>query len=146
MRSIAKCLVLAVTVTAVTGFARPPAATRAAPATIDVKLGLETLTEKQRADLWRRADQYAMAEAFFKQCGKPAGIESRMTWAAQACIKPEALATVTVYFRRKVKEFSTRFRFDCESQKARAMMKTAREKIDKDVAEVRAMCDSCLIC
>ena len=56
--------------------APPMAAIPSAPV-IKAKLGFTYLTKAQEQDLWRRADQYAMAEAFLKQCATVSNIEPR---------------------------------------------------------------------
>lgn len=130
-----------------TGLAPPPApvATREATLVQPAKLGFSYLSDAQMKDLWRRADAYAEAEAFLKQCGSPSHVERRMMLAARDCIEMSALNKVAGYFRRKVTEFSKR-QFICDSDQAKKLLKRAREQIDRDVAEVRSMCRACLIC
>ena len=111
-----------------------------------IKLGFAYLSQAQVKDLWRRADNYAMAEAFLKQCGSPSHIERRMILAARDCIEARALNRVAVYFRHKLTELSGRYTFVCDTDQSKALMKTARAKIDHDVEEVRTMCRACLFC
>lgn len=123
----------------------PPPVSPPAPAVHAVKLGFSYLSDAQMKDLWRRADAYAEAEAFLKQCGSPSYIERRMMLAARDCIEARALQRVAGYFRRKLAEFSKRT-FICDSDQAKKLLKKARDQIDRDVAEVRSMCRACLIC
>lgn len=109
------------------------------------KLGFSYLSEAQVKDLWRRADAYAEAEAFLKQCGAPSHVERRMMLAARDCIERSALQKVAGYFRRKMAEFSKRT-FLCDAPEAKRLLKKARDQIDRDVAEVRSMCRACIIC
>jgi hypothetical protein len=128
-----------------TGFGVPRAGEQI-PATQPAKLGFSYLSAAQLKDLWRRADNYAMAEAFLKQCGSPSYLERRMWLAAKDCIEARALARVAAYFRRKLTEFSSKHKFVCDTDQSKALVKTTRARIDRDIAEVRSMCQSCLFC
>lgn len=127
------------------GFGAPRMAERASPVE-PAKLGFAYLTAAQLKDLWRRADTYAMAEAFLKQCGSPSFVERRMRLAARDCIEARALDRVAAYFRRKLAEFSGKHAFVCDTDHSKALIKDTRRRIDNDVAEVRSMCRACLIC
>lgn len=144
-RRLALALALvALAVVVLTGFAPPPLK---APQSLlqESKLGFSYLSDSQVKDLWRRADAYAEAEAFLKQCGSPSHVERRMMLAARDCIEMRALQRVAGYFRRKMAEFSKRT-FICDAPEAKKLLKKARDQIDRDVAEVRTMCRACLIC
>jgi hypothetical protein len=110
------------------------------------KLGFSSLSQAQTQDLWRRADNYALAEAFLKHCGAPSFVERRMIWAARDCIEARALNRVAAYFRRRVAELQGKRLFVCDTDQAKGLMKIMRAKIDHDVEEVRSMCRSCLFC
>lgn len=127
------------------GFSAPPAVVQP-PLAQQVKLGFSYLSREQVQDLWRRADNYALAEAFLKQCGAPSFIERRMILAARDCIEARALGRVAAYFRKKLAELSTKHVFLCDSPQSKALIKSTRAKIDHDVEEVRSMCRACLIC
>jgi hypothetical protein len=127
------------------GFGAPRIGERFASAQ-PAKLGFSYLSQAQMKDLWRRADNYAMAEAFLKQCGSPSHIERRMMLAARDCIEARALNRVAAYFRRKLAELSNRHTFVCDTDQSKALVKSTRAQIDRDVAEVRSMCRACLIC
>lgn len=120
----------------------PPAPPMSEPA----KLGFSSLSQAQMQDLWRRADNYALAEAFLKQCGAPSFVERRMFMAARDCIEARALNRVAAYFRKKVAQFSAERVFLCDTEQSKALVKSTRAKIDRDVEEVRSMCRSCLFC
>jgi hypothetical protein len=117
----------------------------APPMSEPAKLGFSYLSRAQMQDLWRRADTYALAEAFLKQCGSPSHVERRMILAARDCIEARALNRVAAYFRRKVAEMSKHV-FVCESDQSKALIKSTRSKINHDVEEVRSMCRACLFC
>jgi hypothetical protein len=87
-----------------------------------------------------------MAEAFLRQCGSPSYIERRMMLAARDCIEARALGRVAAYFRKKVAEFSSKHAFICDTDQSKALVKSTRAQIDRDVAEVRSMCRACLFC
>lgn len=129
----------------VTGFG--PLHTHPAPPMSEpAKLGFSYLSQAQVQDLWRRADNYAFAEAFLKQCGAPSFVERRMILAARDCIEARALNRVAAHFRRRLAELSTKHVFLCDTDQSKALMKSTRAKIDHDVEEVRSMCRSCLFC
>jgi hypothetical protein len=127
------------------GFGAPRIGERL-PSTVPVKLGFSYLSQAQMQDLWRRADNYALAEVFLRQCGSPSHVERRMMLAARDCIEARALNRVAAYFRKKVAELSGRHTFVCDTDRSKALVKSTRAQIDRDVAEVRSMCRACLIC
>jgi hypothetical protein len=116
------------------------------PLSEPAKLGFSYLSQDQVRDLWRRADNYALAEAFLKHCGAPSFVDRRMMWAAKDCIEARALNRVAAYFRRKTIEFGGKHVFVCDTEQAKALIKSTRIKIDHDVQEVHSMCRSCLFC
>jgi hypothetical protein len=127
-----------------TGFGVPTKVERFSAAQ-PVKLGFSYLSQAQVQDLWRRADNYALAEAFLRQCGSPSFVERRMILAARDCIEARALSRVAAYFRKKVAEQSGQI-FVCTTDQSKALIKSMRAKIDRDVEEVRSMCRACLFC
>ena len=127
------------------GFAAPrglPPRPIAEPA----KVGFSYLSASQLKELWRLTENYAMAEVFLKQCGTPPHIESRMRVAARDCVEAGALNRVAAFFRKKVTELTGRQAFVCDTEQAKALVKSTRAKIDAAVAEVRSMCSACLFC
>ena len=110
------------------------------------KLAFSYMTPEQIADLWKRADRYAEAEAFLKKCGQPSNIERRMWQAVSPCIEEAALRKVVIYFRSKVLQFGQTKQFICHTPEAKKVIGTVRLKIDADVDEVRGMCAACIIC
>ena len=123
--------------------ASPPRMTLVEPA---AKLGFDYLSKAQYQDLWKRADSYALAEAFLRQCDKPSFVERRMWLAAKDCVQEQALRKVSLYFRSKVARLATEKKFECGTDVAKKLVKTVRSRIDNDVAEVRAMCKACFFC
>jgi hypothetical protein len=128
-----------------TGFGAPSIGERFS-STQRIKLGFSYLSQAQVQDLWRRADNYALAEAFLKQCGSPSHVERRMILAARDCIEVRALNRVAAYFRKKVAELSSAHIFLCATDQSKALIKSTRARIDHDVEEVRSMCRACLFC
>ena len=118
----------------------------APPKSEPAKLGFSYLSQAQVQDLWRRADNYALAEAFLKQCGAPSFVERRMILATRNCVEARALNRVATYFRKKVAELGGKQVFVCDTDQAKAIMKNLRAKIDRDIEEVRSMCRACLFC
>lgn len=127
------------------GFAAPhrlPPGSIAQPA----KVGFSYLSASQFKELWRLTENYAMAEVFLRQCGSPPHIESRMRVAARDCVEAGALNRVAAFFRRKVTELTGRQAYVCDTEQAKALVKSTRAKVDAAVAEVRSMCRACLFC
>jgi hypothetical protein len=127
------------------GFAAPPKQPTA-PFADPAKVGFSYLSDAQLKELWRLTENYAMAEVFLRQCGSPPHIESRMRLAARDCVEAGALNRVAAHFRRKVAELTGRQAFVCDTEQAKALVKTTRAKVDAAVAEVRSMCRACLFC
>src|SRR5215470_12903456 len=127
------------------GFAAPHQLPTA-PITEPAKVGFSYLSTTQLKELWRLTENYAMAEVFLRQCGSPPHIESRMRVAARDCVEASALNRVAAYFRRKVAELTGRQAFVCDTEQAKALVKTTRAKVDAAVAEVHSMCRACLFC
>ena len=127
------------------GFAAPH---RLAPGSIaePAKVGFSYLSASQLKELWRLTENYAMAEVFLKQCGSPPHIESRMRVAARDCVEASALNRVAAFFRKKVTELTGRQAYVCDSEQAKALVKSTRAKVEAAVAEVRSMCRACLFC
>jgi hypothetical protein len=119
---------------------------RVPPIAEHAKLDFSYLSPAQVQDLWKRADNYALAEAFLRQCGSPSHVERRMYLAVRDCIEARALNRVAAYFRKKMAEMSTKQTFICDTEQAKSIMKNIRARIDHDVEEVRSMCRSCLFC
>jgi len=69
-----------------------------------------------------------------------------MILAARDCIEARALNRVAAYFRKKVAELSNGHIFLCATDQAKALIKSTRARIDRDVEEVRSMCRACLFC
>ncbi len=128
-----------------TGFA-PPGLRAPPPPAEPAKVGFSYLTAAQLKELWRLTENYALAEVFLRTCGSPPNIERRMRMAARDCVEPFALNRVAAFFRKKVTELAGKHTFVCESEQAKALVKSTREKIDRAVQEVRSMCRACFFC
>jgi hypothetical protein len=137
---------LSIAVVSTTLMAHAPSAMAPSQVLLPVKLGFSYLSKTQVEQLWRLADNYAMAEAFLKQCGTPSWVERRMMLAARDCIEQRALNRVAAYFKTKLARYSTEQKFACDTEPAKALVKTVRAKIDAAVEEVRSMCRACIFC
>jgi hypothetical protein len=133
------------------GFAR---ATETRTAYLQVKMGLESISKQQRADLWRRVDEYATVDALLDFCGRKLNLQRR-TWAAVSpCVEVTSLRKVASVFRAKkaeyVKAWETAFtepekkKTLCDSQKSK--MAEYTRILDAHIAEARTMCDACIFC
>lgn len=121
---------------------------------IQVKMGIDSITQDQRTELWRRVDEYATVDALLEFCGKKLNLQRR-TWAAVSpCVEVQSLRKVASTFRAKkaeyVKNWETAFadpekkKTLCESQKKQ--MAEYTRILDAHIAEARSMCDACLFC
>ena len=131
------------------GFAPPPSAVRTDAGSSYItpaKLGFDYLSPVQYKELWKRADGYAMAEAFLRKCAKSSFVEARMRAAVSACVTPDALNRVALYFRSKVAQFTRQNAYICDTEQSRSLVRQLRTRIDQDVAEVRSMCSACFFC
>ena len=145
---VAVAATAAVALMGFTAIGREPASVFAptVPHLRQTKLAFSYMTPEQVADLWRRADRYAEAEAFLKKCGQPSNIERRLWQAAGPCVEDAALRKVATYFRAKVLQFGQQRQFVCHTPEAKKVLGSVRAKIDADVEEVRGMCAACIIC
>lgn len=121
---------------------------------VEVKMGLESITQAQRTELWRRVDEYATVDALLEFCGRKLNLQRR-TWAAVSpCVEVKSLRKVATVFRSKkaeyVKSWETAFadadkkKTLCESQKPKLAEYT--KILDAHISEARTMCDACLFC
>jgi len=129
-------------------------ATETRTAYLQVKMGLESISKEQRADLWRRVDEYATVDALLDFCGRKLNLQKR-TWAAVSpCVEVTSLRKVASVFRSKkaeyVKAWETAFaepekkKTLCDSQKPK--MAEYTRILDAHIAEARSMCDACIFC
>ena len=105
----------------------PPGAHPPPPMLQQAKLGFSYLSAEQYKDLWRRADDYALAESFSSSAGQPPDIERRMRWLCGIASRPRARQGSRL-FRRKVAEHSTRADLCCETEQSKALIKTIAAK------------------
>jgi hypothetical protein len=112
---------------------------------LQVKFGLEALSDEEQAALMDRLDAYALAEAVLGNCGKPTDAEKRMVEAIKDCIEPAAIEKVTQHFRQRL----TRYKGDhkrllCDKESGR--LKELSDYIDKAINEAARLCKACLVC
>ncbi len=150
-RWVAGAWLAAATAVAAVGLAR---AAETRMAYLEVKMGLESITKEQRADLWRRVDEYATVDALLEFCGRKLNLQRR-TWAAVSpCVEVTSLRKVASVFRAKkaeyVKAWETAFadpdkkKTLCESQKPK--MAEYTRILDAHIAEAASMCSACIFC
>jgi hypothetical protein len=121
---------------------------------LEVKMGLESISKEQRADLWRRVDEYATVDALLEFCGRKLNLQKR-TWAAVSpCVEVTSLRKVASVFRAKkaeyVKAWETAFgdpdkkKTLCQNQKPK--MAEYTRILDAHIAEAASMCNACIFC
>jgi len=150
-RWVAGALLAAAAAVAALGLAQ---ATETRMAYLQVKMGLESISKEQRADLWRRVDEYATVDALLEFCGRKLNLQRR-TWAAVSpCVEVTSLRKVASVFRAKkaeyVKAWETAFadpdkkKTLCENQKPK--MAEYTRILDAHIAEAASMCSACIFC
>ena len=70
-----------------------------------VKLGFDSMSETQQADLWKRVDEYATVDALQEFCGAKLYLQRRALSAVGTCIEGSALRKVFATFRSKKAEY-----------------------------------------
>ncbi len=124
------------------------------PGIVEVKLGLDSISKAERAQLWTRVDEYATVDALLEFCGRKLNLQRR-TWVAVApCVEVTSLRKVASVFRAKkseyVKAWETAFadpekkKSLCESQKPKLAEYT--KILDAHIAEATSMCNACIFC
>lgn len=121
---------------------------------LEVKMGLESISKEQRADLWRRVDEYATVDALLEFCGRKLNLQRR-TWAAVSpCVEVTSLRKVASVFRAKkaeyVKAWETAF---ADPEKKKTLCANQKPKmaeytriLDAHIAEAASMCSACIFC
>jgi hypothetical protein len=95
---------LAAAALAVAAFAA--GASIAEPGAIErVKLGFDSMTKAQQADLWKMVDEYATVDALQEFCGTKLYLQRRALSAVGACVEGSALRKVFSTFRTKKAEY-----------------------------------------
>lgn len=121
---------------------------------VPVKMGLESITKTQRADLWRRVDEYATVDALLEFCGRKLNLQRRTWVAVSPCVEVRSLRKVASVFRAKkaeyVKAWETAFaepdkkKTLCDSQKPKLAEYT--RILDAHISEAATMCSACIFC
>ena len=70
-----------------------------------VKLGFDSMSKTQQADLWKRVDEYATVDALQEFCGAKLYLQRRALSAVGTCIEGSALRKVFATFRSKKAEY-----------------------------------------
>lgn len=111
------------------------------------KMGIESLSEGQVAELWKMVKEYATVEAYLNACGQPAHIERRMRAAAGSCVSNEALKLVSERFRSQAAHWQKYVTPDmCSSVEGKKRIEVFRNMIERQVSEAATMCRMCLTC
>jgi hypothetical protein len=121
---------------------------------IQVKMSLSSLRPADRAELWKRLEDYASVDALQEFCGRKLDLQRR-TWAAVSpCVEASSLRKVAAVFRAKKTLYlkgwvaahgePEKRKLVCEGWAGK--LKEYAAIIDKHIAEARAMCDACLFC
>jgi len=144
-------LVAAVLVGAIAGL---PGQGADAGGMIAVKLGLGDLKKTDRAQLWKRVDEYAIVEGLHEFCGKKLNIERRAWKAVGACIDASSLRRVAGVFRSKKATYVKAWEAaNGDAEKKTALCDQWRKQlgeyagiISRQIAEAASLCRACLFC
>jgi hypothetical protein len=120
----------------------------------NVKLGLGTMTRKERADLWRRLDEYATVDALQEFCGRKLNLQRRTWKVVSPCVETSSLRRVAAKFRAKKKKYIKAWKETHPDEKKRkelckGVAKKLREYariIAEHIAEADSMCRACIFC
>lgn len=121
---------------------------------IEAKLGLNSMSKTEQANLWKRVDEYATVDALQEFCGKKLNIQHRASKAVGACVEDRALRKVAAIFRSKKANYLKNWETaHGEPDKKKAVCEMWQNKlveykriIDGQIAEAAGMCSACIFC
>jgi hypothetical protein len=151
VRLLAGALVVLATIAAALTVAR------AGPAPLDVepvKLGIETLSKEERANLWKMVDEYATVDALQEFCGNKLNLQRRAWRAVAACVEVKSLRRVLSAFRTKKAEYLKAWEtLHGEEERKKAVCERFKSKLGEyskiisgQINEAASMCRNCFFC
>ncbi len=147
------CLVAAVALLlAATAFVHAEAAQMSG--IVPVKLGLDSMSKEERANLWKMVDEYATVDALEEFCGSKLNLQRRAWGAVATCVEPASMRRVFSTFRTKkaeyLKAWETLHGEPDNKKKVCDGFKTKLGEyariINGQIAEAAKMCSNCFFC
>jgi hypothetical protein len=144
---------LAAAVLAAAAFAA--GASIAQPGAIEpVKLGFDSMSKTQQADLWKRVDEYATVDALQEFCGAKLYLQRRALSAVGTCIEGSALRKVFATFRNKKAEYLKAWEtLHGEPEHKKELCGRFKSKLAEytkimtgEIAQAASACRSCFFC
>lgn len=121
---------------------------------IPVKLGLQSMSKAERANLWKLVDEYATVDALQEFCGTNLNLQRRAWRAVSSCVEASSLKRVFAAFRTKKAEYLKAWEtLHGEPDKKKVVCERFRAKLGQyarvmsgQIAEAASMCRNCFFC
>lgn len=119
-----------------------------------VKLGLDSMSQTERTDLWKRVDEYATVDALQEFCGKKLNLQRRAWSAVGTCVEVKSFKRVLSVFRTKKAEYLKAWQ-DLHGEEAhkkevcehfKSKLGEYARIISSQIAEAAKMCSNCFFC
>jgi hypothetical protein len=119
-----------------------------------VKLGLDSISKTERANLWKMVDEYATVDALQEFCGAKLNLQRRAWRAVSACVEASSLKRVFSVFRTKKAEYLKAWEtLHGEPERKKEICDRFRVKlgeyariINGQIAEAASLCRNCFFC
>jgi hypothetical protein len=119
-----------------------------------VKLGLNNMSKAERANLWKRVDEYATVDALQEFCGTNLNLQRRAWIAVASCVEAASLKRVFSTFRTKKAEYLKAWQtLHGEPEKKKLVCERFKGKLVQyakvmsgQIAEAASMCRNCFFC
>lgn len=121
---------------------------------VEVKLGLNSMSKTDRANLWKLVDEYATVDALQEFCGTNLNLQRRAWRAVASCVEAASLKRVFSAFRSKKAEYLKAWEtLHGEPEKKRLVCERFKGKLGQyskvmsgQIAEAASMCRNCFFC
>jgi hypothetical protein len=119
-----------------------------------VKLGLDSISKAERANLWKMVDEYATVDALQEFCGTKLNLQRRAWRAVSTCVEASSLKRVFSVFRTKKAEYLKAWEtLHGEPERKKEICDRFRVKlgdyariINGQIAEAASLCRNCFFC
>jgi hypothetical protein len=121
---------------------------------VEVKLGLNSMSNTDRANLWKLVDEYATVDALQEFCGTNLNLQRRAWRAVASCVETASLKRVFSAFRTKKAEYLKAWEtLHGEPEKKKLVCERFKGKLGQyskvmsgQIAEAATMCRNCFFC
>jgi hypothetical protein len=121
---------------------------------VPVKLGLDSLSTTDRANLWKMVDEYATVDALQDFCGIKLNLKRRAWRAVSSCVEVKSLRRVFSVFAKKKADYlkawqtlhgeEAQKKLVCDGFKVK--LGEYAKIISGQIAEAASMCRNCFFC